>query len=309
MEHGPGGVLKKDEVNIDAEDPNSFRTSTLRVAAAQIEPTEANIAENIGKHLEYIDEAKARGVELLVFPELSLTGYQLRSRTPDLAITRDDPRLLTIAERAGDMTVIAGFVEESLAAQFHNSAAALRHGKVQFIHRKLNLATYGNLEEAKYFARGRYVDVYVHEPPWTAGIFICADSWNPGLIHLAALYGATILAIPIASSREAVGLEFSNPDGWDTALSFYGMLYGMPIVMANHCGARDGETYWGGSRVIDPYGKTLAMGGDGEELVVADLNYSQVRQARFQLPTVRDSNLDLIHREIERLNNRIGVRR
>ena len=288
---------------------NHFRSAVLRVAAAQMDPTEADIGYNLKKHFAFIDEARARGVQLLVFPELSLTGYQLRSRTPYLAITRDDDRLLSIADRAGDMTVVAGFVEESLAAQFHNSAAALRNGKVQFIHRKLNLATYGNLEEAKYFARGRYVDVFVHEPPWTAGIFICADAWNPGLIHLAALYGATLLIIPIASSREAVGLEFSNPDGWNTALSFYGMLYGMPIVMANHCGARDGETYWGGSRVIDPHGKILAIADDGEELVVADIDYCSVRQARFQLPTARDSNLDLIHREIERLNNRIGVPR
>ena len=291
------------------DDLNHFRTSTLRVAAAQIDPTEADISENLNKHFAFIDEARARGVELLVFPELSLTGYQIRSKTPDLAITRDDERLLSIAERAGDMTVVVGFVEEGWAAQFHNSAAALRRGQVAFIHRKLNLATYGNLEEAKYFARGRYVDVFVHERPWTAAIFICADSWNPGLIHLAGLYGATLVIIPIASSREAVGLDFSNPDGWNTALSFYGMLYGMPIVMANHCGTRDGETYWGGSRVIDPHGKTLAIGGDGEELVVADLEYDKVRQARFQLPTVRDSNLDLIHREIERLNNRIGVPR
>ncbi len=291
------------------DDFNKFRSAKLRVAAAQIEPTEANLSDNLDRHFAFIDQARARGVNLLVFPELSLTGYQLRSRTPDLAITRDDERLLKIAEHAGDMTVIAGFVEEGFAAQFHNSAAALRHGEVQFIHRKLNLATYGNLEEAKYFARGRYVDVYIHEPPWTLAIFICADSCNPGLIHLASLYGSTLLCIPIASSREAVGLDFSNPDGWQTALSFYGMLYGMPIVMSNHCGSRDGETYWGGSRVIDPHGKTLAIGGEDEELVVADLDYGLVRQARFQLPTVRDSNLDLIHREIERLNNRIGVPR
>lgn len=288
---------------------NIFKLAKLRVAAAQIDPTEADIGENLAKHYEFIDRAREQNVDILVFPELSLTGYQLKSQTPDLAITRDDHRLLAIAERAGDMTVVAGFVEEGYAAQFHNSAAALRGGKVDFIHRKLNLATYGNLEEAKYFARGRYVDVFRHEPPWTAAILICADAWNPGLIHLAGLYGATILIIPIASSNEAVGLDFSNPEGWNRALSFYGMIYGMPIVMANHCGTRDGETYWGGSRVVDAHGNTVALGGAGEELVVADVDYATVRQARFQLPTVRDSNLDLIHREIERLNNRIGVPR
>jgi predicted amidohydrolase len=294
---------------MQTEDHNKFRAAKLRVAAAQIDPTEADIEENLAKHFLFIDRAREQGVDVLVFPELSLTGYQLKSKTPDLAITRDDERLLRIAERAGDMTVIAGFVEEGFAAQFHNSAAALRNGEVQFIHRKLNLATYGNLEEAKYFARGRYIDVFSHEPPWTGAIFICADAWNPGLVHLAALYGATMLLVPIASSHEAVGLHFSNPDGWHTALSFYGMLYGMPIVMANHCGERDGETYWGGSRVIDAHGKILARGGKHEQLVIGDLDYGAVRQARFQLPTVRDSNLDLIHREIERLNNRIGVPR
>ena len=294
---------------MDEKDPNPFRSAKLRVAAAQIDPTEADIDDNLDKHFHFIDKAREQNVDLLVFPELSLTGYQVKSKTPDLAITRNDERLVAVAERAGDMTVVAGFVEEGFAAQFHNSAAALRNGEVSFIHRKLNLATYGNLEEAKYFARGRYVDVFIHDPPWTAAIFICADAWNPGLIHLAGLYGATLLIIPIASSREAVGLDFSNPDGWSTALSFYGMLYGMPIVMANHCGSRDGETYWGGSRVIDPHGKTVAIGGEHEELIVAEIDYASVRQARFQLPTVRDSNLDLIHREIERLNNRIGVPR
>jgi predicted amidohydrolase len=286
---------------------NQIKSSMLRVAAAQIDPTEADIAKNLAKHIHYIELARQRGVEVLVFPELSLTGYQVKSRTPDLAITRDDPRLLTLAAAAGDMTVIAGFVEEGWAVQFHNSAVALRNGKVTFVHRKLNIASYGNLEEAKYFANGRFMDVFTHELPWTASILICADAWNPALVYLAALAGATFLTMPIASSRTAVGIEFSNPRGWDTALSFYGMMYGMPVVMANHCGSRDGEDYWGHSRVVDPHGKVLAMAGEEEELVVADLSYDAIRQARFQLPTVRDSNLDLVHREIERLDNRIGV--
>jgi N-carbamoylputrescine amidase len=285
------------------------KTSMLRVAAAQIDPTEADIAENLAKHIHYIELAKQRDVDVLVFPELSLTGYQVKSRTPDLAITRDEPRLLTLADAAGEMTVVAGFVEEGWAVQFHNSAVALRRGEVTFVHRKLNLASYGNLEEAKYFANGRFMDVFTHDPPWTASILICADAWNPALVYLAALAGAIFLIVPIASSHTAVGTEFSNPRGWETALSFYGMMYGMPVVMANHCGSRDGEEYWGHSRIVDAHGKVLAMAGGDEELIVAELSYDAIRQARFQLPTVRDSNLDLIHREIERLDNRIGVLR
>lgn len=288
---------------------NATKQNILRVAAAQIESVPGDIDGNLAKHQALIAEARSQGVQLLVFPELSLTGYHVGTLALQLAIPRDDPWLLQLAEQAGDMTVVVGFVEEGIAAQFHNSCAAIRHGEVQFVHRKLNLATYGNLEEDKFYAEGRYVDVFTHEKPWQAAILICADMWNPGLVHLAALYGATLLIAPVASSKEALGGDFSNPDGWKLAVSFYGMMYGLPVIMSNHCGGEEGSLFWGGSRIVDAHGNTLAEAGDQESLIVADLDYSVIRKARFQLPTVRDSNLDLIHREIERLANRIGVPR
>lgn len=287
----------------------STKQHRLRVGAAQIESPPGDVEGNLAKHLNFIKKAHNQGVELLVFPELSLTGYHVGARALELAVSRDDPELRQLAEHAGDMTVVVGFIEEGLAAQFHNSVAVLRQGNVVFVHRKLNLASYGTLEEDKFFAEGRYVDIFSHEPPWQAVILICADAWNPGLVHLAALYGATLLIVPVASSREAIGGNFSNPDGWKVALSFYGMMYGLPVIMANHCGGDEGIHYWGGSRIVDAHGKPLAEADEQEELIVADLDYDTLRKARFQLPTVRDSNLDLIHREIERLANRIGIPR
>jgi len=281
----------------------------LRVGVAQIESISHELNRNLAKHRDMIAQALAKNVDLLLFPELSLTGYHVGQQALDLAMPRDDARLIGLAQQAEEMTVVLGFVEEGPASQFHNSAIALQHGHPAFVHRKLNLASYGNLEEDKYFAEGRYVDVFTVERPWTAAILICADMWNPGLVHLAALYGATILLSPVASSMEALGGEFSNPHGWELALSFYAMIYGMPAVMANHCGGSAGSHFWGGSRIVDPHGRTVARAGDGEELIVADIEYETVRRTRFQLPTVRDSNLDLIHREIERLNNRLGVPR
>lgn len=288
--------------------PSSTRR-VLRVAAAQLEAPPGDLEANFGKHVELIEAARRAGVRLLVFPELSLTGYHVGARTLEIAMSREDPRLLELAERAGEMTVIVGFVEEGWASQFHNSAVALQAGQVRFVHRKLNLATYGHLEEDKYFAEGRYVDVFTHEEPWVLAVLICADVWNPGLVHLSALAGATILITPVASSHEALGGKFSNPDGWKLVLSFYGTIYGIPVIMANQCGGEEGTSYWGGSCIVGPRGQILAHGGEDEGLVVAELDYQAVREARFDLPTVRDSNLDLIHREIERLANRIGVPR
>ncbi len=285
------------------------RHARLRIGVAQIDTALGDLHANLARHVEAVRAADAKGVELLVFPELSLTGYQVGVQVLDLAMSRDAPFLTQLSALVPGMTLVVGFVEEGPAAQFYNAAAVLRDGACIFVHRKLNLATYGELEEDKYFADGRYVDVVEHGAPWQLAVLVCADAWNPGLVHLAALYGATVLAMPVASGEGVVGADFSNPDGWALACRFYAMLYGMPVVMANHMGVEGQVRFWGGSRIIDPFGRELAVAGDGEEVIAATVDYGAVRRARFQLPTVRDSNLDLIHREIERLANRIGVPR
>lgn len=283
-------------------------SSKVKVAVAQVATDLHHIDRNLERHRAFIAKAHAAGADVLLFPELSLTGYQVADHAVDLAMAKDDPRLLDLAEAAGEMTVICGFVEEGYAAQFYNAAAVLRRGRVDFIHRKINLPSYGRMEEDKYFAEGRYVEVFPMESPWTAGLLICADLWNPALVHLSALHGATMLLTPIASANEVVGGDFSNPEGWDTTLRFYAMMYGMPVVMANIAGREGGLHFWGGSRILDPHGQVLAQAeGDEEVLLTAELDYEAVRRQRFALPTVRDSNLDLIHREIDRLVNRVGV--
>jgi predicted amidohydrolase len=136
---------------------------------------------------------------------------------------------------------------------------------------------------------------------------ICADLWNPALVHLTTLHGATMLLVPTASAEDAVSGEFSNPNGWAVALEFYAMIYGMPLMLANLCVNEGGLRFWGGSRILGPHGQVIAEAGYEEEMIVADLDYEQVKKARFQLPTVRDSNLDLVYREIGRLSWQIGI--
>ncbi|HET6467880.1 MAG TPA: nitrilase-related carbon-nitrogen hydrolase, partial [Geminicoccaceae bacterium] len=124
----------------------------------------------------------------------------------------------------------------------------------------------------------------------------------------AAVHGATVLFVPVSSAVEAVGAEFDNPGGWEVNLRFYAMTYGLPVVMANRVGREEDLTFWGGSRVLDPFGRTLARAeGGGEQLITAELDYEAVRRARYLLPTVRDSDLALILREAERLAGIVGV--
>lgn len=279
----------------------------LVIGAAQIAPELQNLKHNTEKHLEYIARAHEQKVDVLVFPELSLTGYDFQEAAPELAITPDDPHILKLAEAAGSMPVIVGFVELGYAAQIYNSAVVLLNGQPLFIHRKLNLPNYGALEEGKHFGSGRFIDNLEIRNPWWASVLLCADAWNPALVHLCAMKGSTLLCIPANSARGTVGEgEFSNPENWALCMKFYSRIYGLPVVMVNRTGVERAYEFWGNSAILNSRGEIIAQAGSDEELVVAPLHYQDIVRSRAILPTVRDSNMDLIHREISRMRDSIG---
>ena len=279
----------------------------MHVGAAQISSLVGDLQGCLDKHLEWIQKGREAKLDLLVFPEVSLTGHYGSDYTLEMAMSRKDPRLAKLATAAGDMLVLLGFIEEGPGAQYHNSAALLQNGRVVHLHRKINLPNYGKLEEGKHYASGRFVEVYDHNPNWQLGTLVCADAWNPALTHLTFLHGATLLMCPISSGVEAVGADFDNPSGWATAMKFYSMMYGAPSIMVNRVGAEKDLNFWGGSRIVDPFGNVLAQAYDEETLITGELNYDEVRRARYQLPTVRDSNLSLVLRESNRLEGKLGV--
>lgn len=279
----------------------------MKVGIAQFASDPTDLEANFEMHRDWIAQARAADVAFLLLPELSLTGHYGALRLLDFAMPRTDPRLIALSELAGDMTICPGFIEEGPAAQFYNTTAVLRAGELVTLHRKINLPNYGMLEEGKHYASGRFVDTWALDDQWRLGLMICADAWNPALVHLACLHGATLLACPVSSGIEAVGEEFDNPAGWARTMEFYSVMYGLPSMMANRTGREQDLTFWGGSRILDPFGKLLAIAGAEPELITASLDYGALRRARHALPTVRDSNIALIHRETARLIDSLGV--
>ena len=279
----------------------------ITVGAAQIATVPEDIEANLETHLEVIAQARVQGCDLLVFPELSLTGYTLSDQSFRLARSRHSKVIRLIAEASQGLTTQFGFIEEGPAAQYYNATLAVRDGEIHHLHRKVNLPSYGNLDENKHFATGRFMETAKLDDTWRYAILICADAWNPALVHLAAMNGATLLSVPISSSINAVEGEFSNPNGWDLAVRFYAMMYGMPVVMTNRVGTEGSNHFWGGSAIIDSHGRIVTQAGDESTLLTAELDYNQVREARFHLPTVRDSNFALIQREVNRLSEVLGV--
>ena len=279
----------------------------ITVGAAQIITIPEDLEANLATHLDAISDARGRGVDLLVFPELSITGYHLSDDSFRLARSRRATIVQQMAEASVGLTTQFGFIEEGPGAQFYNSVLAVRDGAIEHLHRKVNLPSYGKLDENKHFTGGRFMETAMLDDVWRYGVLICADAWNPALVHLAAMNGATLLSIPISSSIDAVDGEFSNPHGWNLALRFYAMAYGMPIVMANRVGIEGSAEFWGGSAIIDAHGRVVEQAGDQAELIIGEFDYAQVREARFHLPTVRDSNFALILREVNRLSGVLAV--
>ena len=276
----------------------------MKIAVVQIASNSQDIKGNLDKHREFIKKAKSENVDFLLFPELSLTGYHVGPYLLDNSLWADSSILKELAALSGDMRTIVGFAREGRGAQFYNAAAILCNGRVDFIHNKINLPHHGGLEEKKYFTDGSCLENYHYSRDWNASLLICADLWNPMLPNLAVLKKATIMFAPIASTLEAVGEGFSNPDGWKLNLRYLSMIYGLPIVMSNLVGKVEGFQFWGGSMIVNPYGEIVAQNDSGEEgMIVESLDYDDVRRARKRLPTLRDSNLSFLNREIKRIYN------
>ncbi|AOO82856.1 nitrilase-related carbon-nitrogen hydrolase [Bosea vaviloviae] len=271
----------------------------LTVAAAQIACQPADIDVNLASHLAMIEQARRRGVDLLVFPELSLTDYLAQPDCAALALGRDAAPLSLLARAAAPMAVSVGFIEGDAQGRVFNAQALLAGGGIAAVHRKLNLPGYGSLREDQVYDAGEVLLPADLGQGWRAATLICADSWNPALPWLAALAGANLLLVPVASSRGAVAGGFDNPRGWEINLAHTAMTYGLPTIFANHCGQRGGFDFWGGSRILDARGIALAQAGDGPGLIVAEVDFAAGVAARQNLPTIRDSDPVLIHRLLQ----------
>ena len=119
----------------------------LRIALAQIAPRLGDLEANLETHRRLIGEARDRGADLVVFPELGLTGYLLQDLAGEVAMRLDDPRLASLAATTGDAAAIVSFVEEADDHRLFISAALLEGGEVRHVHRKVYLPTYGLFDE------------------------------------------------------------------------------------------------------------------------------------------------------------------
>jgi NAD+ synthase (glutamine-hydrolysing) len=281
----------------------------LKLGLAQIGPKLGDMRANLDKHLAVIEQAAAQGVQLLLFPELSLTGYYLQDMVYELAAhpSAEDktfgPLLAASREHRIDLTV--GFVEEDRRHRFYIAQAYLSGGVVVHVHHKVYLPTYGMFDEGRYFAWGDTVRAF-ETRFGRVGMLICEDFWHASPPYLLWLDGADLLLMH--SSSPGRGLdenEALHSSRWVELVNrAYASVFTDFVVHCNRIGFEDGLNFWGGSTIADPDGEVLVRGPYFEEaLVVHEIDLNQLHRSRARLPLLRDERTGLMARELARILN------
>ena len=276
-----------------------------RIGLAQCVPRLGDLDANLELASGWLRRAAAKGAQLTVFPELALTGYLLADLVPDVAMRADDTRLAALSREVPGMLVAIGFVEETEAHRFCNSAALLRDGELIGLHRKVYLPTYGMFDEGRFTRPGDRIRTHaVGEPVGRIGLSICEDFWHASLPMLQAQDGAGLLVNLAAGPARAPGSSagLAAIAGWHKMQDTYALLGTVAIAFCNRVGNEEGLTFWGGSRLLAADGSTIAQAPLYEEaLLVGALEADDLRMQRYSLPLLADERLELVGREMDRI--------
>jgi len=301
----------------------------MKVTVCQTSPVFLDVKANLEDIVGKIHEGREGGADLIVFPELALTGYFVGRRYHEAALRLDTSEIRTLVSATKGTAAIVGFIEESPSMNFYNSALVAVDGELLFAYRKLNLPNYGSFEERKYFSHGKQIPVF-KLADCTIAVFICNDVWHPSLPYLAVCQKADIFVIISNSCEESMGTEFSNMRSWEIINKFYSRIFGIYNISVNRVGEEtfeerrsliaaeivktasqppsekliEPQTYrfWGGSEIVNPYGKAEAKAAlYKEDRISGEISRDLLRQKRILLPYLRNDDPYFTHRELERI--------
>jgi predicted amidohydrolase len=275
----------------------------LRVGLAQMDCTLGDRPANLERHQRWVEQARKAGVQLLVFPELSLTGYFLKDLVPEIAITLDGPQMKEILGLSKDFELVVGAVIEEPDHRYFNASLYLSDGELVHMHRKVYLPTYGMFDEQRYLAPGDRFRSF-KTPYGRAGILICEDIWHLSSAYILSLEGVDLIICPSASPGRGVTTDerLGTAESYNLVCRTYAQFLTTFFLYCNRVGYEDGANFWGGSMVIAPNGDIVAQEEDADEaLVTATLDLGEVRRQRLANPLLRDERVELTINELRRV--------
>ena len=252
--------------------------NTIRLALAQINPTVGDFAGNKAIIAAGIDRAKAEGADIVVFPELALTGYPPEDLTfnPDF-LAANMAAIEDLCHNARNIVVVAGFLD-SQAGDIHNAAAILSGGKIAGVCHKMRLPNYGVFDEFRYFSAGTR-PALLDMAGRLIGVNICEDIWYPDEPIGSQVAAGASLIINISASPYRTGRTRSREEMLETRARDYIT----PVALVNMIGGQDELVFDGNSLVYDEHGRLLARGASFEEdMVVVDIDFEEVNNSRHR---------------------------
>ncbi len=247
----------------------------LRIALAQINTTVGDFAENAGKIIQCIRRAREVCVDVVVFPELAVSGYPpedllLKERFVDENIRA----LRAIVSAARNITAVIGFVDKNSQGKIFNAAAVIHDRHLKGVYHKSELPNYGVFDEKRYFSSGGQNKIFNLNQS-LFGVSICEDIWvtkGPcgGQIRAGAKLLINISSSPYHFAKDKTREEVLR--GWAKRNKVY-------VAYANLVGGQDELVFDGRSMILDPQGKLIAAGRQfAEDLVIADLDVPAARK-------------------------------
>ena len=263
----------------------------INVALAQISCKIGDKEHNLDVMKRNIKQAKNQGANLIVFPELALTGYVCRDTLYELAEPVPEGeyirRLAEIAKKEA-IHVVFGALErsEKAHATLYNTAVLL--GPNGFIgkYQKMHLPTHSVFEEKRYFRLGYQTPVFETEIG-KLGLIICYDVFFPEITRLLRLKGSQLIVCISASP----GVRRTFFETLTAARAIENTAF---LVYVNLVGVENGLQFWGGSRIVAPNGKITSQAKyDEEDLMIGKIDYANLKQTETFVPALRDLRPEL----------------
>lgn len=265
----------------------------IKLALAQITSKRESKSENILKIEKLTLNAKQQGADLIIFPEMSLTGYVLLDQVYELAETIPGPSTLRIEKLAKQtgMHIVFGMPElsEKTQATIFNTAVLVGPQGLIGKYRKMYLPTHSVFEEKRYFRPG-FQPVSFQTDLGNIGLSICYDVFFPEVFRLTRLMGAQLIVC--ISASPAIRRNY-----FEILTSARALENTAFLAYVNLAGIEDGLQFWGGSRLVCPTGDVAAKAKyDEEDFIICEIDYADLRTAETFIPTLRDLRPELFEK-------------
>jgi len=276
--------------------------SIMKVRAIQFSPALGNVEKNMKFHAAAIARAVRDRRELIVFPELSVSGYQLKDLVGDAALRVGGPEWRELEKLSRGIDIIVGAPLEEDAGLIHNAALYFSRGKWRHTHRKVQLPNYGMFEERMIFKPGEGFHTF-RIGSFTAGILICREILFPMLAYLYFVQKTDLLIGISNSPQRGIGKDgISSYQLWETMGYVFSQFYHQNYLFVNRVGFEDGIGFGGGS--------FFARAGQGicqkakyvdEDVLDVEVRPADVRRARLASGYLRDEQPELVLKELQRI--------